>query len=224
MTVLFEGETDILGSESFRFSGGMSLFRRCVWILSISFVGWSLLRPIVPAVVTFLKTAAAFLTTPDLWLAPMKVWPDVPALPAIALVLFALAIVLAMISIVGVCIVRPIVTIALVQKRHEKLADIVGIAGKSYYIISDDDFYIRNCSSAGERTMRFNWAAIDQAVEHSGVVRLSFRNKTVAQVPLRAFGDQQNAVRQFLNSVGSQNKAVRKWPPRRNPAATSHSH
>jgi hypothetical protein len=156
---------------------------------------------VIPAVAAFLKTAAAFLMQPGLWLNPLKIWAEAPPIPAIALVLLAFAIVLAMISIAGACIVRPIVNIALLQNRHEKIANVVGLAGKANYVISDDGFYVRNCSSVGERILRFDWAAIDHTDEHAGTIRMSYKGKTVAQIPLRAFAGKENDVRGFIKSA-----------------------
>jgi len=199
----YTGETDITPAESYLLTGGPTRLSRGAWIVSISYLGWSLFAPTIAPVFSFLKSAIAFFSTPALWLSPLKIWPGVPALPSVSLVLLACAVVLAMISIAGVCIIRPILKFALMKRRYEAIAGHIGLAGRATYEISEDGVLVWNQSGAGERLLRFGWGAFDEATNVKGFIRLSYHGKPLAHIALRAFGGEAAKAHAFiLNAIG----------------------
>ena len=206
----YTGETDITPAESYFLTGGATRLSRGAWIISISYLGWSLFAPTIVPVFRFLKSAIAFFSTPEIWLSPMKIWPGVPALPGVSLVLLAFAIILAMISIAGVCIIRPILKFALMKRRYEAVAGHIGLAGRAIYEISEDGILVWNQSGAGERLLRFGWNAFDEATLVKGFVRLSYRGKPLAHIALRAFGGEAATAHAFIeNAIGRSAPAPR---------------
>lgn len=197
----YVGETDITAEESYLLTGGMSRLGRGSWIVSLGYLGWSLFSPTVVPVFQFLKSAIAFFTTPHIWLQPIKIWPQLPALPGISLVLIACAIVLAMISVAGVCIIRPILKFALLKRRHEEVADHIGLAGRATFELGDEGVVLWNRSRAGERRLRFSWSAFDSATDVGDFIRLSYRGKPLVHIALRAFGAEGENVRAFIKSA-----------------------
>lgn len=208
----FVGETEITPEESYQLTGGLSRFGRGAWIASIAVVGWSLFAKAATPVYSFGVTAIAFFASPHLWLEPTQIWPDVPPVPLISLILLGCAVILAMVSVAGVCFLRPILKFLMLKRRHVEIATHVGLAGRSTYEISEDGVSIRNETGAGERRFRFNWSAFDSAATVGGFMRLSYRRKPLAHIALRAFKGEEERVRSLVDACIKQApaKKVRK--------------
>lgn len=181
-------------------TGGLSRFGRAAWIVSIAVVFCSLFGKAIGPIYSFITTAIGFFASPQLWLQPMKIWPEIPALPLIALVLLGCAVILAMISVAGVCFFRPIGKFLMMKRRHAEIASHVGLAGRSTYEISEQGVRVCNETGAGERRLHLRWDAFDAVSTVSGFLRLSYKAKPLAHIALRAFGGEEEAVRTFVVS------------------------